>query len=118
MKLDVVLALFPAPSNLDRRVFMSKKQSSTKVEGNVIGRVGQRGDEGKAAPSGGSNHVGAKWGWIPAPAGQKGKHHPMGHQDGTDGSGSKDSGKGNKHGHTYNRFAEDTRTNGKGGPSK
>lgn len=75
----------------------------------VIGADHKRGDEGKAKPSAGSDQVGEKWGFIPAAAGGKPKHHPMGHQDGTDGSGAKDSGKGNKHGHTYNRFAQDTR---------
>jgi hypothetical protein len=91
-------------------------KKSTKVEGNVIGRVGQRGDEGKAKPDSGSDQVGSKWGFIPAPAGGKPKHHEMGHQHGTDGSGVIDSGKKNSHGHHYGRHAKETRTNGKGGP--
>jgi hypothetical protein len=85
------------------------KKSKTKVEGNVIGRVGQRTDEGKASPSGGSSAVGKKWGFIPAPANGSPKHHPMGHKNGVDGSGSKDSGKGNQHSSKYGRHPLDAR---------
>ena len=88
---------------------MKKSKSVTKVEGNVIGRVGQRGDEGKAAPSGGSSKVGAKWGWIPGAAGQQGKHHPMGHAVDEDTSGVLETGKGQMHGHHYGRHKNDKR---------
>ena len=86
------------------------KQSSTKVKGNVIERIGQRADEGKARPNSGSNKVGEKWGFVPAPAGGSPKHHPMGHQDdGVDVSGALETGKGNLHGHHYGRHSEDKR---------
>jgi hypothetical protein len=84
-------------------------KKSTKVEGNVIGRVGERGDEGKAKPEGGSSKIGSKWGWIPAAAGGKGKHHEMGHANDGDMSGVLETGKGNRHGHAYGRHEQDTR---------
>jgi hypothetical protein len=88
---------------------MSRKE----VEGNVIGRIGQRGDEGKAKPSAGSNKVGdSKVGFIPAPANGQLRFHEMGHATNGDSSGSHDTGKGNQHGHAYGQHPEDTRKKG------
>lgn len=80
-----------------------------KTKGNVASAPKKRGDEGKAKPSQGSNKVGDKWGFIPAPAGGTPKHHPMSHSDGKDDSGAKDSGKGQKHGHHYGVHPSDKR---------
>jgi hypothetical protein len=87
-----------------------------KKVGNVASAP-KRADEGKARPSAGSSKVGDKWGWIPAAAGEEGKHHP--NVDGTkDSAGVHESGKGNRHSHQYGRHPQDTRKNGIAGPSK
>jgi hypothetical protein len=60
-------------------------------------------DSGKSRPQGGATQRKVKWGFIPAAAGKKPKHHPMTDMDGdgTLGLNVTDRGKDNLHGHNY-----------------